>query len=263
MTSPHRKSLAASLGALALAACATITTGEAPQPEYARDAEGNLERGNQALKNKNYLEARLYFDFVRTRYPYKEVATQAELRLADTLFAQEQYIEARDAYQAFAKLHPTWPAVDYAAYRAALTHYKEIPADFFLVPPSTEKDQTALRHAVRAMQEFVRQYPKSEYVPEAQKIVDEGRRRMARHELYVASFYKRRERWPAVANRLETVARDYQGLGFDEEALFGLHDAYSRVGDKEKAKKALEEVVARLPGTPAAEKARALLASGS
>jgi outer membrane protein assembly factor BamD len=63
-----------------------------------------------------------------------------------------------------------------------------------------------------------------------------------------------------VANRLETVASEYQGLGLDEEALFGLHNAYTHLKEKEKARKALEEILARMPGTRAAEKARALLA---
>jgi outer membrane protein assembly factor BamD len=247
------------LVALSLAGCATLNTREG-EPDYAQDAETNFTRGSEAFEKRNYDEALKYFEYVRSRYPYLDVAKRAELRIADTHFEREEYAEARDAYLNFVKLHPTWPQVDYAAFRAALTHYKEIPSDFFLLPPSEEKDQSEVRNALRAMQDFLRQYPKSEYVAQGEQIVADTRRRLARHELYVAHFYARRERWRAVTHRLETVARDYQGLGFDEEALFGLHDAYTRLNETEKARKALEEIVSRLPGTPAAEKAKALLA---
>ena len=247
------------LVALSLGGCATLSTTGEVEPDYAQDAETNLARGNQAFESRNYAESLKYFEHVRSRYPYLDVAKRAELRIADTHFAREEYIEARDAYLNFVKLHPTWPQVDYAAFRAALTHYKEIPSDFFLLPPSEEKDQAEVKNALRAMQDFVRQYPNSEYRAQAEEIVADVRRRLARHELYVASFYARRERWRAVASRLETVAEEYQGLGFDEQALFGLHNAYTHLNEKEKARKALEEILARMPGTRAAEKAKALL----
>src|SRR5919198_3183788 len=246
------------LAALSLAGCATLTRADG-EPDYAQDAETNLARGNREFERGNYVDALKYFEHVRSRYPYLDVAKRAELRIADTHFAREEYIEARDAYLNFVKLHPTWPQVDYAAFRAALTHYKEIPSDFFLLPPSEEKDQAEVKNALRAMQDFVRQYPNSEYRAQAEEIVADVRRRVARHELYVASFYAHRERWRAVASRLETVAEEYQGLGFDEQALFGLHNAYTHLNEKEKARKALEEILARMPGTRAAEKARALL----
>jgi outer membrane protein assembly factor BamD len=257
---PVRKRLCAALISLlaAASACATFGNGDA-EPDYAKDAETNLSRGKEALENRNYLEAAKYFEYVRTRYPYKDVATEAELLLADSHFEREEFIEARDAYQNFLKAHPTWPRVDYAAFRSALTYYKEIPSDLFIIPPSFEKDQAPVKNALRAMQDFLRQYPKSALVEEAKRIVDDTRKRMARHEMYVASFYEHRERWRAVAARLEVVASEYKGLGFDEEALFGLYDAYTRLGEKEKATRALEEIVARMPGTKAAEKARSLL----
>ena len=256
MLAPPRMALALTV---AIAGCATLGSEEA-KPTYGQDAETNLARGEEAFKQRDYPSATRYFEYVRSRYPYLDIAKEAELRIADGYFEREEFIEARDAYLNFAKLHPTYPKVDYAAFRAALTHYREIPSDFFLLPPPEEKDQSEVKNALRAMQEFIRQYPKSHYLPEAERIVADTRRRLARHEMYVASFYAKRERWRAVAHRLETVATEYQGLGLDEQALFGLHDAYTRLNEKEKARKALEEILARMPGTRAAEKARSLLA---
>lgn len=253
--------LPAVLLALTLLACKTTGGGEFGEPDYGPDAEDNLRKGEAELASKNYLEAQKFFEHVRNKYPFLDAAKTAELRLADTEFERERYLEARDAYANFVKIHPTHPKVDYAAYRAALTHFKDIPSDWFFLPPSIEKDQTEIRAAMRAMGDFLRQYPSSSFVPEARKILDDTRHRAAEHEIYVASFYRRRDRWAAVAFRLQYVVDNYSGAGFDEEALFGLHEAYEKLKEPDKAKEALRTIMTRFPNTPAARKAQRLLGS--
>jgi outer membrane protein assembly factor BamD len=245
--------------AFSAAGCAALSSAESATPDYSAQAESNLRKGDEAMERRDFEQAAAYFEYVRTKFPYLEVANQAELKLADLEFAREQFPEAREKFQSFIKLHPTHPQVDYAAYRGALTHVEAIPGDFFLLPPSYEKDQTEVRSALRALTDFLEQYPKSSYVPEAQKKVDEVRRRLAEHELYVASFYARRERWKAVAQRLEGLLERYPGSPFEEQAFFDLHNAYQQMNDAERAKKTLERVIQKLPGTPAAERARRML----
>ena len=140
--------------ALSLSACASFGTfagQEGGEVEFAADAETNMRKGDDAMNAKNYTEAASFFEFVKTKYVYLDLAKTAELRLADADFERERFAEARDRYQNFVRLHPTHPRVDYAAFRAALTHYKEIPSDFFLLPPASEKDQVEVRNAASAM----------------------------------------------------------------------------------------------------------------
>lgn len=255
--------VAAALAALVWTGCKTLEGGaEVGAPDYASDAESNLARGREALDGKNFLEAERYFEHVRSKYPFLEAAKEAELLLADTDFQRERYLEARDRYASFVKLHPTHPKLDYAAFRAALTHYKEIPSDLFILPPAAEKDQTEVKRTLAAMTDFMRQYPSSSYAEEAKKIVDAVKRRLAEHELYVAEFYAKREKWPAVVGRLTRVLREFSGLGFDERAYFGIYAAYVQMKDTAKAQETLRAVIERLPGTPAAERARKLLGAG-
>jgi outer membrane protein assembly factor BamD len=230
-------------------------------PNYSADAESNLKLGDEAVERKDFLQAEKYYEHVRTKYPYLDVANEAELKLADLSFAQEQYSEAREKFLSFIKLHPTHAKVDYAAYRAALTHFADIPNDFFLVPSSTEKDQTEVLGALTALNDFVRQYPKSTLVPEAKEKIENVRRRLAAHEMYVANFYAHRQRWKAVAQRLEALLKNYPGTSLEEKALFDLHDAYEHLSDAEHARQTLQRIIDRLPGTPAADKARRMMGS--
>ncbi len=229
--------------------------------EFAADAQANLDKGNDALRTKSYLDAEKYFEYVKTKYPYLDAAKEAEIRLADTDFDRERYTEARDRYTNFVKLHPTHPKVDYAAFRAALTHYKDMPSEFFLLPPSREKDQSQVRAANKALADFVRSYPNSTYLTEAKRILDDTRHRLAEHELYVADFYAKRDKWPAVVQRLEAVVQKYSGLGYDEAVLFRLHDVYDKMKDKSRAEDALRRIISRFPDTPAASRAQQLLGS--
>jgi outer membrane protein assembly factor BamD len=241
--------------------CASLSEGQAGEPDYAAQAEENLRIGAEALENKDYFKAEKYFSFVRTKFPYLEASKEAELRLADVDFAQERYPEAREKYESFIKLYPTHPKVDYAAYRSALSHVEEMPSNFFLLPPSEEKDQTEVLSALRAMNSFLRQYPDSPYAKEAKAHAEEAKRRAAQHELYVASFYRKRERWRAVAQRLEGLLTRYPGTKYEAEALFSLHEAYVRLNQPERAQQTLKRVLERLPGTPAAERAQRMLGS--
>jgi outer membrane protein assembly factor BamD len=250
--------------ALPLSACASFGTfvgQEGGEVKFATDADANMHKGDEAMNAKNYAEAASYFEFVKTKYPYLETAKLAELRLADSDYERDRFIEARDRYQNFVRLHPTHARVDYAAFRAALTHYKEIPSDFFLLPPASEKDQVEVRNALTAMVEFTRNHPGSEYIAEAKKVLDEVKLRLAEHEMYVADFYSKRNRWPAVVTRLNVVARDYSGIGLDERVSFGLYDAYLKLNDPSKAKEALQRYADKFPEAPSARKALKLIAS--
>lgn len=257
MSTPY-SALALALLALATG-CASLATVEPGDPEYAADAPANLRLGNTALKDRDFERARRFYEHVRSRFPYAEQASEAEVRLADADFEQQLYAEAREKYGTFVKLHPTSPLVDYAAFRYALTHVEEIPTDVFFLPAVAEKDQSASQAALRTLNDFLRQYPSSPRVKEAQAALERVRKRLAEHELYVAEFYQRRERWRAVAQRLELLLERYPGTPLEEKALFSLHDAYVKLQEGERAREVLQRVMSRLPGTPAAERARRML----
>ncbi len=246
-----------------LSACAsfgTFASLEGNDVQFASDAEENMRKGDEAMESKNYAEAAAYFEFVKTKYPFLELAKTAELRLADADFEREHFVEARDRYQNFVRLHPTHARIDYAAYQGALTHYKEIPADFFVLPPSTEKDQVEVRNALSAMNEFTLNYPKSELGPEAKKIIGEVKLRLAEHELYVASFYARRDRWPAVVTRLKVVLNKFSGIGLDEQVSFDLSEAYLKLSQPANAREVLQQYATQFPDTEGAKRAHKLMA---
>lgn len=236
---------------------------EADSPERAAErAAERLALGDDALARNDYQGAAIHYDFVRVSYPYLGASTIAELRLADVDFASEMWVSARDRYQTFVKLHPTSEYVDYAAYRAALTWYRQIPSDFFLLPSPTTKDQSAQQAAYRELNTFIRNYPKSELLDEAKAALQDLENQLAQHELNIATFYRNQDRWKAVALRLQALVNRYPGARTAPRALLELHEAALKTEQPQIAREALETLVAQHPETSQGKRAQRLLADG-
>lgn len=241
----------------ALSACG----GKAALRGERRPAEDEYKDGVAELADKNFAEAQKIFERIKTRYPYSKYAALSELRLADLRFKEEKYPEAADLYAQFVTMHPHHEEVDYAAFQVGLSRYKDMPGDFFLFPPSYERDMSAAQGALKAFEEFVGKYPNSKRIEEARKKLAEVKGRFADREWYVAEFYRKRERWPGMAARLERLLKDYPGSPREPEALMGLAQAYIKMKERFRAQQALQQLVVRHPKDPRRAEAERLLAS--
>lgn len=250
------------LGVVSLAAaCAGANAEIAGDVRYAGDPKKDYELGRKALDDGRHLDAIKYFEHIRAKYPYSSQSSLAALAIGDTHFEREKYAEAVDAYRNFVKFHPSHELVDYAQFRVGLSHYKDMPSDFILFPPPTQKDQAPVRRALASMEEFLRLHPKSQYAKEAQEKRDELRRRMADHELYVSDFYLKRGHHRAAVFRLEYLLQNFPGLGYESDALMQIARSYVALDEKEKAKAALQKLLKDHPDSPSRAEAEGLLNS--
>lgn len=245
----------------ALAACSTKHVTFTGELKYGANAEENYQAGLDLLKDKTYPEAEKFFEHVKTKYPFSKFAPLSELRIADSKFAQDRFTEAVEAYKQFVQLHPNHEEVDYAEFRQGLAHFKDAPSDFVLFPPAHEKDQRQLQRAAEVLAKFVEKYPKSKYAPEAQKTLDETRRRLVEHEWYVAEFYFKRKRWAGAAGRYEALVEKYPGSKHEPEALLKLAEAALSMDEKFRARTALQKLVVKHPQDPLRPEAEKRLAA--
>jgi outer membrane protein assembly factor BamD len=239
----HRIVLAlALLSATGLAACASSEDGK--QVTYALSAKQNYDRGLEELKKENYVEAAHFFSYVKQKFPFSKYAGLAELALADTEFARGNYQEAIDSYKSFARLHPTHEKVEdgYVAFRIAECFVKEMPDDFFLLPPAYEKDQSSVRDALRELDSARGKYPDSPYAKPAQAYRREVLRRLIEHEVYVARFYLERGHPKAAILRIETALRRYPDSGQEGELMLALGETHLEMGNAARAKQVFERV---------------------
>ncbi len=187
---------------------------------YLESVRLNFDAGEEALKKDDYEKAIGYFQFVRSKYPFSQYAALSDLKIADTKFAQKKWLDAASAYEVFIRLHPRHEQVGYASYRVGVSYFHAIPSDFFLLPKAITRDQTFTKDALAAIDQFLIQYPDSEYVADAKEKQKLLFSYLAQHNQYVANYYKRRGRYQAAVDRLLYVEDHYPETKESIEALY-------------------------------------------
>jgi outer membrane protein assembly factor BamD len=244
---------------LSSAGCASSDDGK--PVNYSLTAKQNYDKGLEELKDENYVEAQKYFTFVKQKFPFSKYAALAELALADTQFERGSYQEAIDAYKTFGRLHPTHEKVEdgYVAFRICECYVKEMPEDWFLVPPASEKDQTPVREAFRELSDFVDKYPDSKYLAAAKTLRRDVMQRLIEHEVYVARFYLDQEHPKAAVLRIEGALRRYPESGREAELLLVLGQTHLQMGNARRARQTFVRVLQEHAGATQARRAQLFL----
>jgi outer membrane protein assembly factor BamD len=224
-----------------------------------KTAEELYKNALEDLDDHLYPEALSGFADIKSKYPYSKYAALADLKTGDTYFKSGKYAEAADAYREFVKLHPNHEEVPYAMFSIGETYFEQLPSDFVLMPPAAEKDQANTRLAITAYQDLLDKYPKSDFTEKARQKLGRCKHLLAEHELYVAEFYWRREKWSACAMRAEGLSRDYPGVDLEPRALLLAGRARQKNGESEAARSALARLIERYPTTGEAEDAKKVL----
>ncbi len=233
--------------------------------KYAVTAQQNYDRGEAKLQKKAWIGAAKYFAFIKARFPYSKFAVLAELRLADAEFGAEHYLQAIDGFKMFIKFHPTHDMVinGYASYRIGEAYYKMLPGDWWLLPPSYEKDQSATSDAYRQLDTFIKKYPKSPYQDRARARLVKINRRLADHEMYAARFYWDKNRPMGTVLRLRRLLDKHSGTELDAPAMYLLGRAYMKVKMPDRARAVWSELIQKHPSSSKAKEARSALAHTS
>ena len=224
------------LSCLLLPACATSDDGK--PITFSLTAKQNYEKGLAELKDENYPEALRYFAYVKQKFPFSKYAALAELAAADTEFERGSYQEAIDAYKSFLRLHPKHEKVEegYVSFRIAEACVKEMPDDWFLIPPSYEKDQSTVLEALREINSLIDRFPNSTYLKKAREYRRTVLRRLIDHEVFVARFYLDRGHPKGAILRIKEALRRYPDSGRDAELLLTMVETQLEMGQPATAK---------------------------
>lgn len=160
--------------------------------------------GTSALEEERFRQAIRYFSELKDRYPFSPHTPVAEVALGDAYFKSGNYTAAVNAYREFLEMNPRHELVPYALFRTGLANYSKFR--------TVDRPQT---HMVDALEYFHRvreSFPDSEYAQFAEHYIVESRKRMAEHELFVADFYWRTNRYGAAWQRYRYVVENFEDL---------------------------------------------------
>jgi outer membrane protein assembly factor BamD len=200
------------------------------------------ERGLEAIKNEEWVNAREYFRQVVDGYPQSPVRPDAKLGVGDSYLGEssaESLVLAAQEYREFLTFYPTNPRADYAQYKLAMSHYEQMRAP--------ERDQTETREALKEFDVFFERFANSPLAAEVKQRWREARDRLSEASFRVGLHYYRVRWYPGAIDRFREVLRDDPGFSGRDRIYFYLAESLSRTDKTAEAIPYFERLLAEFP----------------
>ena len=215
---------------LTLFSCTKKDTREIQLPSTKQEAMEVYKGALKSMEEGQFLIASEKFDKSESLLPQTIWAAKSALMSSYCLYTISFYDEAILNLKRFKKLYPADPNMDYASYLIAVIYYEQILDE--------KKDVEKLIFTKKAIEDFLKKYPNTDYAMDLKFKLDLIINQMAAKEISIARFYIQNEKWIPAINRLKIVVEEYDKTIFVEEALFRLVEIYYRIGLIDEAKAA-------------------------
>jgi outer membrane protein assembly factor BamD len=222
----------AALAVLAVLALATACAGKKSEIPAGTTQPDKflLDRGNQELKDENWIASREYFRQIVDNYPQSPLRPEAKLGVGDSFLGEgttEALVLAANEYREFLTFYPTNARADYAQYKLAMSHYKQMRAP--------ERDQSETKEAIKEFEVFFQRYPNSPLMPEVKKQWREARDRLSEASYRVGLFYFRSRWYPGAIDRFKEVLNQDPGYTGRDAVYYYLAESLARTDKKAEA----------------------------
>ena len=164
-----------------------------------------------------WITAREYFKQVVETYTQSPFRPDAKLAVGDTYLEEggaDNLVLAMNEYREFLSFYPTNKRADYAQYKLAMTHFKQMRA--------AERDQSETRDAIKEFQTFVVRYPASTLMTEGKARLRESLDRLSQADFRVGYFYFRQKWYPGSIDRLAGILKNDPEYTSRDEVYFYL-----------------------------------------
>jgi len=240
---------------LALCMCFCGACGHSPErdvPPAPPPPEKLYSEAIELYKKSNYIDGYDAFQKCRTRYPISEWGIKAELKMADCLYYQKEYDTAFIQYQKFTQLHPTYQYIDYVYYQMGMCFYNQLC--------TIDRDQTFAHEGVKHFERLLSLFPSSLYTPSAMEKLNECKKNIAEHILYIGNFYYKTGSYHSALFRYQEALHDYYGyLSSPDLLVFQLGKTYLRLEEPENAREQFVVLLSKFPESPYASLCEILL----
>ncbi len=187
------------------------------------------------MEKKDYVKAQTEFQTVIDSFPASELIDRAQFMLAEANFNNEDYITAAYEYDRVYKDYPSSIHAEEARYKRAICYYNE--------SPKAELDQENTLLAIDEFNRFVDNFPRSEFVEEAQNYIEELREKLAFKEYKNAELYRKLKKYASAIQYYRFVIGDYPRSVWADESRYGMGLVYLKQKNYERAKEMFQRLV--------------------
>jgi outer membrane protein assembly factor BamD len=244
--------------AIAMAALVTISACSArqttPPPGTPQPDRFLFERGTEALKQREWMNARTYFQQIVDGYPQSPFRPDAKLGVGDSYLGEDtaaSVVLAANEFREFLQFYPTSMRADYAQYKLAMSHFEQMRAP--------ERDQTETREAVKEFDVFFTRYPNSPLAPEVKKNWRIARDRLSEASYGVGLHYYRSRWYPGAIDRFREILKDDPEYTGRDSVYFYLAESLARTDKTPEAIPYFERLLQEFPSSEHVEDAKVRL----
>jgi outer membrane protein assembly factor BamD len=172
----------------------------------------SMKIGMEYFQRGKYEQSISYFEHTLMEAETPEMASQAQLFMADAYFLDKKYVEAIPAYEQYLEIYSNSPDAGTAMLRLGLSHYALVS--------TIDRDMSAVEGALDAFTKLRDRFPSYTREFELNKKIVELRSMLSARELYVAKFYYRIGSPDAGETRLKYLIANYSDTESYDEALY-------------------------------------------
>ena len=177
-----------------------------------------------------YDEALKIYEKLQAAYPSSKYSLQSKLETPYMLFQRERYDEALDKLNDFIKVYPNHFSTPYAYYLRGLiaeSKSKSILDEF--ITDNAQRDVSSVKNAMNYYLALMDKFPNTEYAIESKAKLVTLRNILARHELFVAIFYTKKEAYIASINRCKYIIEKFPNTPSVPAALHLIAYNYDKI----------------------------------
>ncbi len=189
--------------------------------------EERYKRGQEFLENKKYYNAQQEFQIIVLSGSHTEWGDDAQFYLAESYFKNKEYIIAINEYERLTRKMKYSPYVEKCRWRICEAYVAESPNYYH--------DQSNTHKALQKLQEFIDEYPDSEYRDKANKTIKKLRNKLAEKILETALLYIKLHAYDSAIVAFEDLLGQYYDTDLAEEAHVGIIRSYSLMKKVEEA----------------------------
>jgi outer membrane protein assembly factor BamD len=185
---------------------------------------------DKAIKNiehGDYEAARLTLNTLINTYDTSEFLAKAKLAIADSWFREggaHGLAQAEQEYKDFILFYPNMEEAAESQFKVCNIHYKQME--------KADRDNAQGQRAEDECRILKTQYPNSKFATQGEQMLRNIQEVLADKEFKTGDFYHNRGSFPAAANRMSFVSRQYPLYSGSDEVLWELADAYKHMGDR-------------------------------
>jgi len=188
-----------------------------------KDAAYKLKMADQFYAKKKWMKAYTIFEDV---IPYYKTTPQFQdiyYKYAYTAFNQKDYTNAENLFKLFLESFPNSPRAEEMEYMRAYI--------FYLQSPKAELDQTNTYKAISNLQTFVNTHPQSVRITEANRLIDELRKKLETKDYKSALLYYNIGEFRAAGVTFNTLFDNYPESLVSDEYKFMAIKSYFKAAE--------------------------------